>query len=59
VLTEKAMTEEQKALMVYNWVEFNLAAIKDGKLEKGLECGEMRSSEIAASIRCSAEYARR
>ena len=29
------------------------------KLEKGLEYGEMRSREIAAPIRCSAEYARR
>ena len=31
-LTEKAITEEQKALMVYDWVEFNLTTLTDGKL---------------------------
>jgi tetratricopeptide (TPR) repeat protein len=31
-LTEKAITEEQKALMLYDWVEFNLTVVSDAKL---------------------------
>ena len=31
-LTEKAITEEQKALMLYDWAEFNLTTVSDGKL---------------------------
>ena len=31
-LTEKAMTDEQKALMLYDWVEFNLTTVNDAKL---------------------------
>ena len=31
-LTEKTITEEQKALMLYDWVEFNLTTVNDAKL---------------------------
>ena len=31
-LTEKARTDEQKALMLYDWIEFNLTTVNDAKL---------------------------
>ena len=54
---EKAMENYKASLTRHVW---SYTAAKDlFNLEKGLKCGEMRSPQIAAPIRCSAEYARR
>lgn len=63
-LCHEAVGEKDKALENYRLSlikhDHSYTAAKDLlKLEKGLKCGEMRSLEITAPIRCSAEYARR
>ena len=63
-LCYEALGEKEKALENYraslSRPDHSYTAAKDLlKFKKGLECGEMRSGEIAAPIRCSAEYARR
>lgn len=63
-LCHESLGEKEKAMQNYkaslSRPDNSDTAAKDLlKLEKGLEYGEMRSREIAAPIRCSAEYARR
>ena len=63
-LCHEALGEKEKATQNYKASlsrhDNSYTAAKDLlKLRKGLKCGEMRSGEIAAPIRCSAEYARR
>ena len=63
-LCHEALGEKEKAIKYYeaslSRPDHAFTAAKDlFNLRKGLKCGEMRSSEIAAPIRCSAEYARR
>ena len=63
-LCHEALDEREKAIKNYeaslSRPDHAYTAAKDlFNLRKGLKCGEMRSREIAAPIRCSAEYARR
>jgi tetratricopeptide (TPR) repeat protein len=63
-LCHEALGEKEKAIKNYeaslSRSDQSYTAAKDlFNLRNGLKCGEMRSSEIPAPIRCSAQYARK